>query len=224
MSPATYATVLRRARVSHAKTTAAQKLKNATVWYVLAFWRASVGAVGRKYRRPWWCKVRGPKTKALCMKQTELINVVKTLTKDISDGMVVDLATWCTGKSREMEEASLQGNKRALYALLRCLEPWKPRRDFRICDADGNPTTTDLEERAAVRDHFQKKLEATPATMEELIVAERSGAVEHANEVAGVKRSLAAVPSVTFLVTKYAHGKNGTGEIVTGGEAKKLLA
>ena len=27
-----------------------------------------------------------------------------------------------------------------------------------------------------------------------------------------------------FLVTKYAHGKNGTGEIVVGGEAKKLLA
>ena len=45
MSPVTFSSVIRRAKVSHARDVVTEKLKNATVWFVFAFWRASFGAV-----------------------------------------------------------------------------------------------------------------------------------------------------------------------------------
>jgi len=149
--------------------------------------------------------------------------VEKSISKDVAAGISKDLVAWTVAKSKNMEEASLQCNKRALFGLLKHIAPWTPQRDFRICDSSGRPTTSDGEERLVIRDHFDALYDGVHTSFRELIDLERSDAVIHSNLMAPLERSLDVIPTLSFMVCKYSHAKmNGTGEIVIGGEATKI--
>ena len=181
MTQATFDIAIRRARVTHALDVVTFKLKFAGPWFVFAFWRASSGRLGRRYCRPWWSSTRGPCTSKLCFKQRELTVVVKVLSREISRSFSSDLVVHTIANARDVEEAALQCNKRALFGLMRHLTPWAPQRDFRLCDASGHPASSDAEECVVKRDHFNVVFSAHRSSLQDLIVSERDDAAVHSN-------------------------------------------
>ena len=85
---------------------------------------------------------------------------------------------------------------------------------------DGTPSSTDHEERTAVKNSFQAKFEAVDTTMLELITDERGTVEVKAVAAALVPKSLKALPTMSYQVCRHAHAKmNGTGEVVIGGSS-----
>lgn len=134
------------------------------------------------------------------------------MTYDIRKAVKVDYQGWCSARTRGLEEAALESDSRHLHALLRRLKPYESRRDFRISNATGQPTTTMLEERTAVRDAFRTKLGGIDVSMADLIQQDRDKAPYVALEHSDIQRDINSIPSMTFLISKYAKGKqNGLG-------------
>ena len=157
MSPETFGIVCERGQVRHALNLTAVKLAQSMVICCFLFIR---GACIRRYRRPWWGCVHGPKTKRMCFKQKRLQDRVDVLKQLIRDGCTQDILRWSLARSKELEEASLESNKRSMFRIIRGMKAWQPFRDFRIAGKDGKPSTTDFDERVAIKEGFQEKLAA----------------------------------------------------------------
>lgn len=180
------------------------QLASAHIWFVFRFWTAIYreGISVKKQPKPWWCRIRGPRSKTLCIKQVRLVREHGRLTKLVKSSCRSDFLELCMGKCRDLEEAALECCSWKMYGLLRNLKAWAPRRQRRLLDEDGFPAGTDHEERHIVKKHFQTKLDGCDTTMQALIDDDRSSRMERAPVIAAMDKSLEAVPSVTYLVGK----------------------
>lgn len=229
ISQATFDLIGQRARVSKAYLGTVWQLAISQIWFVMRFWKATVASARpwlfqHKVSRPWWGSVRGPKTRAMCLKQLRLRNEYWRLSVLVKEACHEDFLKVCGDKCRQLEEATLECCTRAMYALLRGLRPWVPRRECRLMNDKGLPASSDFEERSIVKVHFQKKLEGSDTTLQILIDQERLQYADRAAESAAMDKSLDAIPTITYLVGRHACcKKNGTGENRLGGEISKLL-
>ena len=147
-----------------------------------------------------------------------------TLNKSVAVGIEADLAAWLVSQCRSLEEAALETNSRQLFHILRSMKAWTPPRNFRLTGSDGLPSSSHRAERQVVQAHFGDKLHAHASTMCEVIDEEREYAMVALPSRAAVVKSLDAVPTLTFCVSKNAKGRlRGTSDIVIGGEVGRLI-
>ena len=106
LSASTFRIMQERAIVAHAFGATAAKLAGAVFRFACLQWRA-FACTSTRFGRPWWCSVRGPAAKRLCLKQHQLCSVVCDLTRRIKIRVTADLITWCQLRSRDLEEAAL---------------------------------------------------------------------------------------------------------------------
>ena len=81
MSYETFRIVQERAVVRHALNNIAMQLSRSVVKVCFLLWK---GTAFRRFRRPWWGCVHGPKTKKMCYKQQRLNARSVTLTAGIN--------------------------------------------------------------------------------------------------------------------------------------------
>ena len=221
LSASTFSLMKQRALVKHLLGAAGSRLKLAWVEYAVQAWKhISLGTC----RRPEWCTTRGVARKVHCMQQLQSKRNLASLNWSVKAAMEEDLKIWLQAKSRSMEEAALESNKRELFKLLSNLQAWTPARECRLIGGDGLPVSTDREERMLVRDSFLAKFEGVGTTYKSIVEEDRAAAVIKCMEEDTVVRTLDAVPSMPFCTLKHASASmNGTGELVTGGEIYRLL-
>ena len=221
MSNQTFSLVQELAVVKHTHGIVGCMLKSACIWFVVQVWK---GHVFHGFFVPWWNSVRGPCSKHVCMRQVRLRKRLAVLNEFVAEGIEADLAEWLVSQCRKLEEAALETNSRRLFHILRSMKAWTPPRNFRLTGPDGLPSSSHRAERQVVQEHFGGKLHAHASTMCEVIDEEREYARVALPSRAAVAKSLDAVPTLTFCVSKNAKGRlRGTSDIVIGGEVGRLV-
>lgn len=111
LSSSTFALVSGRAFVNHVCCGITRMLLRAVIWFIMRFWRAVAWSVisSVKKPKPWWCRIRGPMTKALCLKQVSLNAAYNRLSIQVKDACQSGFLAICSSKCSALEEAALEG-------------------------------------------------------------------------------------------------------------------
>lgn len=173
LTVAPFALIMQRAIVRHALGSVGCVLARSSFWFVWRFWQAVSHPRHRAPPKPWWCRIRGPSTKSYRMKQVRLRTDHVRLSCEIKAAASTDILARGLEKCKELEEAALEGCCRRLFAILRMMKPWAPRRSYRLLANLGIPAASDYDKRMVARTHFEGKLEATSASFKSLIDDDR---------------------------------------------------
>lgn len=96
---------------------------------------------------------------------------------------------------KQLEGATLDGNLRNLHQILKSMNPWKPKRYFRLVDFGGIPARGYTTARKLVADLFAGILDAKPTDFVQFVGDERKSAVDDTFAVAHIVRDIKLVPT-----------------------------
>lgn len=141
-----------------------------------------------------------------------------------ADVAIRDFADLLAARAIQLQDATLDGCQRKMFAMLRTMTPWTPPKSWRLCGPDGVQAPSYLAERKLIRANFEARLDGVTCSLADVVEQERYDAPLLAQQRIDVVADLSIVSTVADVCADLATSKvhKAIGEDLFGGEVFKL--